>query len=104
MINKYFEVAISYADGIPRNLSEQNVRALIRGNGVPIIGKICMNRLLIDITDIESIQMSDTVTLIGKDQTEEIRCTFCTDKKDVGLLCLRRISPHSIHASILFGF
>ncbi|WP_074463605.1 alanine racemase C-terminal domain-containing protein [Cellulosilyticum sp. I15G10I2] len=47
---------------------------------VPIIGKICMDQLMIDVTQVEGVQMNDTVTLIGKDQSEEIYCEEIAEK------------------------
>lgn len=65
-------VPIGYADGIPRNLSERNGHVLIGGRRVPIIGRICMDQLIADITDVPGIKRGDVVTLIGKDGSEEI--------------------------------
>jgi serine/alanine racemase len=75
-------VTIGYADGVPRNLSQNKGRALIRGHSVPIIGKICMDQLIIDVTGIEDVEMDDTVTIIGKDHLEEIRCEELAEKCD----------------------
>jgi len=59
-------VSIGYADGYPRNLSN-NGHVLMRGIKAPIIGRICMDQLMVDITEIPAIQRGDVVTLIGKD-------------------------------------
>lgn len=58
---------IGYADGLPRNLSCENGEAIINGHYVPIIGRICMDQLAIDVTDIQDVSFGDIVTLIGKD-------------------------------------
>ncbi|PKM49287.1 MAG: alanine racemase [Firmicutes bacterium HGW-Firmicutes-7] len=63
---------IGYADGLPRNLSNNTGSVLIHGYRVPIIGRICMDQLAIDITDIPEVHIGDTVTLIGKDGQAEI--------------------------------
>lgn len=65
-------VPIGYADGIPRSLSTKNGHVLIGGHRVLIIGRICMDQLIADVTDIPDIKRGDIVTLIGKDGAEEI--------------------------------
>ncbi len=65
-------IPIGYADGLPRSLSDGFGRVLVKGNQVSMIGRICMDQLLIDITDIQGINKGDIVTLIGEDGTEEI--------------------------------
>lgn len=63
---------IGYADGLPRNLSCGKCNVLVHGYFVPIIGQICMDQLLIDITDIPDVRIGDIATLIGKDGENEI--------------------------------
>lgn len=59
-------VPIGYADGMPRSLSNQG-QVILHGQLVPIVGRICMDQLMIDVTDIEHVQTGDIVTVIGKD-------------------------------------
>lgn len=65
-------VSIGYADGLPRSLSTVQGHVLIQGCRVPIIGRICMDQLIVDVTDIADIRRGDIVTLIGKDGVEEV--------------------------------
>lgn len=65
-------IPIGYADGFPRSLSMGNGHVLINGHCVPIVGRICMDQLVADVTDIESARRGDIVTLIGADGSEEI--------------------------------
>lgn len=65
-------VTIGYADGIPRVLSKANGSCLIHGIKRPIIGMICMDQLLVDITDMEDVRQGDIVTVIGNDRDEWI--------------------------------
>ncbi|NQF15853.1 serine racemase VanT catalytic subunit [Brevibacillus sp. HB1.3] len=65
-------VSIGYADGVPRMLSQVGATCLIRGKRRPIIGFVCMDQLIVDITDMEEVQKGDVVTFIGRDQEEEI--------------------------------
>lgn len=58
---------IGYGDGFPRSLSNGNGRALIGQYIVPVIGRICMDQLAIDITDAEGIAAGDIATLIDTD-------------------------------------
>lgn len=63
--------AIGYADGIPRALSEKG-RALVCGQYAPVIGRVCMDQLLLDVTGISSVRAGDTAVFIGRDGTHEI--------------------------------
>lgn len=65
-------ISIGYADGLPRNLSYEKAYVLIRGCRAPIIGRICMDQLTVDITDIPVVKRDDIATLIGKDGSEKI--------------------------------
>jgi serine/alanine racemase len=71
---KVATISIGYADGIPRCISGKSAYCIIRGQRVPIIGRICMDWLMLDVTDIEHVAQGDTITLIGKDGDEEIHC------------------------------
>ncbi len=64
-------VSAGYADGYPRNLSGKS-EVLIRGQRAPIVGRICMDQLMIDVTDIPGVDVEDKVTLIGTDGNETI--------------------------------
>lgn len=64
-------VPIGYADGYRRSLSGR-FSVLIRGRRAPILGRICMDQLMADVTDIPGVREGDTVTLIGKDGGEAI--------------------------------
>lgn len=59
-------VPVGYADGYPRNLSGKGY-VLINGKKAPILGRICMDQCMIDVTDIENVKAGDIVTLIGND-------------------------------------
>ena len=59
-------VSAGYADGYPRALSNQGC-VLIHGKKAPIIGRICMDQFMVDVTDIEGVSVMDEVTLVGHD-------------------------------------
>lgn len=65
-------VPVGYGDGYPRSLSNKGY-VLIKGYKVPIVGRVCMDQLMVDVTEIpEKIQTGDRVTLIGCDGDQEI--------------------------------
>lgn len=57
-------VSAGYADGIPRSLSNCGA-VLVRGRKVPVIGRICMDQLTLDVTDVPEIPPGDEVVFIG---------------------------------------
>ncbi len=68
---KIATVTIGYADGIPRNLEDGYI--LVNGYLAPIIGRICMDQLMIDITDIPVVEPDEIVTVIGINETNQIK-------------------------------
>lgn len=71
---KIATVTIGYADGIPRNSIGRNAYVLLDGKKAMVIGLICMDLLVIDVTHIDKTEPGDIVTVIGRDGTETIRC------------------------------
>lgn len=63
---------IGYADGLPRNLSYGIGEVLLLGHRAPIVGRVCMDQLLIDVTDIPGAEQGDIATLIGSDGKDEL--------------------------------
>ena len=64
---KIATVPVGYGDGYPRSLSNKGY-VLIKGYKVPIAGRVCMDQLMVDVTDVpEEIKIGDRVTLIGTD-------------------------------------
>lgn len=64
-------IPVGYGDGYPRSLSNKGY-VLIDGKRAPIRGKICMDMLLVDVTDIPNAKEWMEVTLVGKDGDEQI--------------------------------
>ncbi len=64
-------IPVGYGDGYPRSLSNQGC-VLIRGKRAPIIGRVCMDQLVLEVTDIEGAGFADRVVLIGADGDERI--------------------------------
>ncbi len=65
-------IPIGYADGYPRSLSNKGY-VLIHGLKAPVVGKICMDQFMVDVTEIPGVKEGDLVTLIGRDRGAEIR-------------------------------
>lgn len=65
-------LTIGYADGLPRELSEEKGQVLIHGKRANIIGRICMDQTLVDITCIENVKAGDVAVLIGTSGRERI--------------------------------
>ena len=65
-------LAIGYADGLPRGLSCGTGSVLIKGKRAPIVGRICMDQTLVDVTDIPEAAAGDIAVLIGKSGEDEI--------------------------------
>ena len=64
-------VSVGYADGYRRSLSGK-FYVLISGKKAPILGRVCMDQLMVDVTDIPQAQVEDRVVLIGRDGTDAI--------------------------------
>lgn len=71
---------IGYADGIPRSLSCGNGKVLINGYEAPIIGRICMDQMSVDITDIPNVKSGDIAVIIGKSDQKEITAYDLAEK------------------------
>ena len=63
---------LGYADGFRRLLWGKNWHVLIKGQRVPIIGKICMDMCMVDVTDIADVMTGDEVVLLGTQGNETI--------------------------------
>ncbi|CAA7600686.1 Alanine racemase [Acididesulfobacillus acetoxydans] len=67
-------IPVGYADGLRRALSNRG-EALIRGRRVPMIGRICMDQTLLDVTKLPAAEVGDVVTLIGADGSDRLEAT-----------------------------
>ena len=65
-------ICIGYGDGYPRSLSNVG-HVLLKGQRAPILGRICMDQFMVDVTDIDSqVCVGDQVTLIGREKDASI--------------------------------
>ena len=74
-------VPVGYADGYRRSLSNR-FYVLIRGQRAPILGRICMDQLMVDVTEIPDVQINDRVVLVGQDGDETITMEQIADQAD----------------------
>lgn len=59
-------LSVGYADGYPRSLSNKG-RVIIHGQYAPIIGRVCMDQMMVDVSHIEDVQVEDEAILVGRD-------------------------------------
>ena len=59
-------IPVGYGDGYPRSLSNKGY-VLIKGQKAPILGRVCMDQFMVDVTNIDGVKDNEEVTLIGKD-------------------------------------
>ena len=64
-------IPVGYGDGYPRSLSGKGY-VLIRGKKAPILGRVCMDQFMVDVSEIPGVMEGDKVTLLGVDGTERI--------------------------------
>ncbi|MDK2785016.1 MAG: alanine racemase [Bacillota bacterium] len=69
---------IGYADGYRRGLSNK-ASVLIRGMRAPVVGRVCMDQCVVDVTDVPGVTLGDEVVLIGRQGSEEITAQELAD-------------------------
>jgi alanine racemase len=70
---------IGYADGYNRQLSNLG-EVLIRGRRAPVVGKVCMDYIMVDVTDIPNVNTRDEVILMGRQGKEQITADEIAEK------------------------
>ncbi len=86
-------VPAGYADGYNRLLSSRG-EMLVRGRRAPILGRVCMDLTMIDVTDIHGVSLHDEVVLIGSQGSEDISAEAIADMTGtIGYEVLTSISP-----------
>ncbi len=84
---------VGYSDGIDRRLSNLGY-VLIKGRRAPIRGRVCMNLIMIDITDIPGVKLYDPATIIGCDGSETLSAdTHAGWSQTISYEILARLSP-----------
>jgi alanine racemase len=73
-------LSAGYADGYPWHLSNRGAAVLVRGQRCPLIGRVTMDLMMIDVSNIDNVQGGDEVVLMGRDGSEEISCGELAEK------------------------
>ena len=76
---KIATVPAGYGDGYPRYLSNKG-EVLIHGTRCKILGKVCMDQFMVDVSHLDNVQIADEVTLVGTDGNETITVEDVSDK------------------------
>jgi alanine racemase len=69
-----------YADGYPRHLSNVGVDMLVRGKRCPLLGRVTMDLMVIDVSHVSDVDLGDEVVLMGRQGDAEIPCVELSDK------------------------
>jgi alanine racemase len=73
---------VGYADGYPRHLSSKGTFVLIKGKRCPVLGRVTMDQIMVDVSAIKGIKVGDEAVLVGKQGKEEITATEVAQKAD----------------------
>ena len=73
-------LSVGYADGYPRHLSNRDTVVLVRGQRCPLLGRVTMDLMMIDVSKIDNVQVGDEVVLMGRDANEEISCVDLAER------------------------
>jgi alanine racemase len=85
---------MGYADGYPRLLSSR-AHALVRGQRCPVLGRVMMNHVVIDVTRAAPAEESVTATLLGRDGEEQVSADqLATWAQTINYEIVTRIGPH----------
>lgn len=84
---------VGYWDGYDRGLSNSG-RVLIKSQFAPVVGRVCMNMIMVDVTDISGVKVEDEVVLIGKQGKNEITAEEIAQKLGtINYEIVTRINP-----------
>jgi len=65
-------LSAGYADGYPRHLSNRDTAVLVRGKRCALLGRVTMDLVMIDVSEIKDVDLGDEVVLMGRQGDEEI--------------------------------
>ncbi|HIE44063.1 MAG TPA: alanine racemase [Candidatus Omnitrophica bacterium] len=68
---KIATLPIGYGDGYSRSFSNKG-EVLVRGKRVPVVGRVCMDQTIVDVSRVEGVEVGDEVALIGRQKDEQI--------------------------------
>ncbi|HEV2843082.1 MAG TPA: alanine racemase [Chthoniobacterales bacterium] len=73
-------LSAGYADGYPRHLSNREAAVLVRGQRCPLLGRVTMDLMMIDVSQIDDAEVGDEAVLLGRQGDEEISATELADR------------------------
>ena len=73
-------LAAGYGDGYPRHLSGKGADVLIRGTRCPLLGRVTMDQIVVDVSHLETTQPGDEAILIGSQGDESITASEVAEK------------------------
>ena len=73
-------LSAGYADGYPRHLSNRDAAVLVRGQRCPLLGRVTMDLMMIDVSHIDDAAVGDEVVLMGRQGDEEISATELAER------------------------
>jgi alanine racemase len=73
-------ISAGYADGFPRSISNSGGEVLVGGRRCPLLGRITMDLMMADVSEVSGVQLGDEVVLIGKQGSEEILATEVAER------------------------
>jgi alanine racemase len=73
-------LSAGYADGYPWHLSNRGAAVLVCGKRCPLLGRVTMDLMVIDVSGLDDLQVGDDVVLMGRDGSEEISCFELAEK------------------------
>ena len=71
-----------YADGYPRHLSGKGAEVLIRGKRCPLLGRVTMDQVMVDVSGVRGVRIGDEAVLVGKQGRQKITATEVASKAD----------------------
>jgi alanine racemase len=75
-------LSAGYADGYPRHLSNRGAAMLVRGKRCPLLGRVTMDLMMIDVSHLEDAAVGDEAVLMGRQGDEEISVTELAERAD----------------------
>jgi alanine racemase len=75
-------LSAGYADGYPRHLSNRGAAVLVRGKRCPLLGRVTMDLMMIDVTHLADASVGDEAVLMGRQGEEEISATELAERAD----------------------
>src|SRR6184192_1968844 len=73
-------LSAGYADGYPRHLSNRDAAVLVRGKRCPLLGRVTMDLMVIDVSHLSDVDVGEEVVLMGQQGNESVCCTELGEK------------------------